>query len=232
MSDQMADTLAPLIAATVAFVFGHFILSSAPVRNGLIARFERRAFLGIYSVFALASFVWMNMAYSRAPVIELWPHTLGAKQAAWVVMLLASLLLVCGATTPNPTAVGGERITEARGIFKVTRHPILWAVGLWALTHMATTGDAASQIFFGGLALLVFGGMAHIDAKQRSENPSRFARIAAITSAIPFAALLSGRAHVTLREIGWPRIAVGLGLYLILLYGHQFAIGIIVAPQA
>jgi uncharacterized membrane protein len=231
MSDQMADTLWPLVAATVTFVFGHFILSSAPVRNGLIARFERGPFLGIYSVFSLASFVWMNMTYARAPVVELWPHALAAKQVSWVVMLLASLLLVCGATTSNPTAVGGERVTEPRGIFKVTRHPILWAVALWALTHMGTTGDAASQIFFGGLAVLSLGGMAHIDAKQRREDPSRFARIAAATSAIPFVALLSGRAHVTLGEIGWPRIGAGLALYLILLYGHQFAIGIIVAPQ-
>ena len=228
----MADTLGPLIAATIAFVFGHFILSWSPVRDALVARLGgRKPFLGVYSVFALATFVWMNMAYSRAPVIELWPHTLGAKQTAWVVMLLASLLLVCGATTPNPTAVGGERITEPRGIFKVTRHPIMWAVGLWALTHMSTTGDAASQIFFGGLALLSFGGMAHIDAKARREAPQRFARIAATTSAIPFAALLAGRAHVSLAEIGWGRILGGLALYLILLYGHQFAIGIIVAPQ-
>jgi len=34
----MSDTLAPLIAATAAFVFGHFILSWAPVRGALVAR--------------------------------------------------------------------------------------------------------------------------------------------------------------------------------------------------
>jgi uncharacterized membrane protein len=231
MSDQMADTLWPLIVATLAFVFGHFLLSWAPVRDALVARLGRGPFLGVYSVFALATFVWMNMTYSRAPVTELWPHTLAAKQVAWVVMLLASLLLVCGATTPNPTSVGGERVAESRGIFKVTRHPILWAVALWALTHMGTTGDAASQIFFGGLALLSLGGMVHIDAKTRREDPPRFARLAAETSAIPFAALLSGRARVTLTEIGWGRILGGLALYLILLYGHQWVIGIIVAPQ-
>ena len=231
MNAQMSDTLQPLIAATIAFVLGHFILSWAPVRGALIAKLGRGPFLGVYSVLALAAFVWMNMTYVRAPVIELWPRSEVTKEIAWVVMIFASLLLVCGATTPNPSSVGGERISEARGIFKVTRHPILWAIALWALTHMGTTGDAASQIFFGGIALLSLGGMAHIDAKKRAEDPARFARIAANSSAIPLVAVLEGRAHVTLLEIGWARLAVGLALYLILLYGHQWAIGIIVAPQ-
>lgn len=231
MNDQMSDTLGPLIAATATFVLGHFILSWGPVRGALVAKLGRGKFLGLYSLLMIAAFVWMNMTYVRAPVIELWPHTEGVKHVAWVVMIFAAVLLVCGAATANPTAVGGERVTDARGIFKVTRHPILWAIALWALTHMGTTGDAASQIFFGGLALLSLGGMAHIDAKKRAEDPVRFARIAADSSAIPLAAIIAGRTHVTLSEIGWPRILAGLALYLILLYGHQWAIGIIVAPQ-
>jgi uncharacterized membrane protein len=227
----MSDTLGPLIAATCAFVLGHFLLSSAPVRDTLVARFGRGPFLGLYSVLMLAAFVWMNLTYERAPVTELWPHSYAAKVVSWIVMIPAALLLVCGATMANPTSVGGERVSEARGIFKITRHPILWAIALWALVHMGTTGDAASQIFFGGLALLSLGGMAHIDAKRRRQEPERFARIAAGTSAIPFAAILAGRARVSFAEIGWPRIVAGLALYLILLYGHQWAIGIIVAPQ-
>jgi uncharacterized membrane protein len=231
MSDQMSDTLWPVILAAIAFVGGHFVLSWGPVRGALVARLGRGPFLGVYSILVAIAFLWMNMAYIRAPVIEIWPHTMTAKAIAWFVMIFASVFLVCGAATANPTAVGGERITEPRGIFKVTRHPILWAVALWALAHMGTTGDVASQVFFGGLALLSLGGMAHIDAKKRAENPERFARLAAATSAIPFAALAAGRTRVTLAEIGWPRLLAGLALYLILLYGHEWAIGIVVAPR-
>jgi uncharacterized membrane protein len=231
MSDQMADTLWPVIIATIAFLGTHFVLSWGPVRSALVARLGRGPFLGVYSLVAVATFIWMNMTYIRAPVTEVWPHTTTAKEIAWVVMIFAAVFLVCGAATPNPTAVGGGRVAEPRGIFKVTRHPILWAVALWALVHMGTTGDAASLIFFGGLALLSLGGMAHIDAKKRAENPQRFARIAAVTSVIPFVALAAGRTRVTLSEIGWPRLIVGLALYLILLYGHEWAIGIVVAPQ-
>ena len=235
MSDQMADTLWPVIAATIAFVFGHFILSWGPVRGALVARLGRGPFLGAYSVLMIAAFVWMNMTYIRAPVIAVWPHSMTAKYIAWVFMLFATIFLVCGAATQNPTAVGGDRLLDrpepARGIFKVTRHPILWAIALWSLVHIGTTGDAASLIFFGGLAFLSLAGMAHIDAKRRAENPERFARLAATTSAIPFAALIAGRTRVSLAEIGWPRILAGLALYLILLYGHEWAIGIVVAPQ-
>jgi uncharacterized membrane protein len=232
MSDQMADTLWPVIVATAAFLGTHFILAWGPVRGALVARLGRGPFLGVYSLIAVATFVWMNMTYIRAPVIEVWPHTATAREVAWVVMVFAAVFLVCGAATSNPTAIGGERITDPRGIFKVTRHPILWAVALWALTHMGTTGDVASLIFFGGLAFLALAGMAHIDAKKRAESPSRFARIAAVTSAIPFAALIAGRTRVTLSEIGWPRLLAGLALYLILLYGHEWAIGIRVAPHS
>jgi uncharacterized membrane protein len=231
MSGPMADTLWPVIVATAAFLGTHFGLAWAPVRSALVARLGRGPFLGVYSVVAIATLVWMIMAYTGAPVIEVWPRTTMAREVAWIVLLFAAVFLVCGAATSNPTAVGGERVMEPRGIFKVTRHPILWAVTLWALAHMGTTGDAAALIFFGGLAFLALGGMAHIDAKKRAEDPSRFARIAAATSAIPFAALVAGRARVTLSEIGWLKILAGLALYLILLYGHEWAIGLRVAPQ-
>ena len=234
MSEQQAETLWPLAAATFAFVAGHFVLSWAPVRGALVARLGRGPFLGFYSVVIAAAFVWMNLTYIRAPVIALWPHSRLAWIVALVMMVFAAILLVAGAATPNPTAVGAERVLTredpAPGIFKVTRHPILWAIALWALVHIGTTGDAASLIFFGGLALLSLAGMAHIDARRRAENPAGFARLASTTSAIPFVALAQGRARVTLGEIGWPRILAGIGLYLILLYGHEWAIGIVVAP--
>jgi uncharacterized membrane protein len=231
MSGAMADTLWPVIVATAAFLGTHFFLSWGPVRGALVARLGRGPFLGVYSIVAIATFVWMIMTYTSAPVIEVWPRAATAREIAWIVMIFAAVFLVCGFATSNPTAVGGEHVSEPRGIFKVTRHPILWAVALWALTHMGTTGDAAALIFFGGLAFLALGGMAHIDAKKRAEDPSRFARIAAITSVIPFAALIAGRTRVKLSEIGWLKILAGLALYLILLYGHEWVIGLRIAPQ-
>ena len=46
------------------------------------------------------------------------------------------------------------------------------------------------------------------------------------TSVVPFAALIQGRAGVSLGQIGVWRIAGGVLLYGALLYGHQTVIGV------
>ncbi len=231
---EMADTLWPLTAATAVFVIGHFVLSWRPVRGALVKRLGRGPFLGGYSIVVGAAFVWMNLAYIRAPVVETWGATGWAWILALCVMPFASILLVAGATTANPTLVGGDALMDrpdpARGIFKVTRHPIMWAIALWAAAHLIATGDQSSAIFFGGFLVLALAGMAHIDARKQAEEPARFARLAAVTSAVPLAALAAGRARVSLSEIGWGRIVGGLVLYVILMYGHEWAIGVVVAP--
>ncbi|MBW3591738.1 MAG: NnrU family protein, partial [Actinobacteria bacterium] len=52
-------------------------------------------------------------------------------------MLLASILAVTGLSAPSPTSVGQERVLEgrdpARGVFRITRHPFMWAVGIWGI---------------------------------------------------------------------------------------------------
>lgn len=68
----MSTSFTPLIAATLAFVCGHFVLSAAPIRGALIRHLGRVAFLGTYSVYAITTFIWMNMAYTRAPFDDLW----------------------------------------------------------------------------------------------------------------------------------------------------------------
>lgn len=231
---MMAETLTPLITATLAFVVSHFVLSWTPVRSPLVRALGRWGFVALYSVVALATFVWMNVAYVRAPLIDLWTGSDWAWYVALAAMLLASFLLVCGVLTPNPTAVIGAhhmgRDDAAAGIFRVTRHPVMWAITLWAAVHMLNTGDAASQIFFGGIGGLALFGMMHLDARRDREGDPDWQRFKAATSFIPFAALIEGRVRLSLAEIGWVRLALGVAFYLVLLYGHEWAIGIVVAP--
>jgi len=84
-------------------------------------------------------------------------------------MLPAFLLAVIGLTTSNPTIVGEEgRVARPpEGIVRVTRHPFLIGVGLWAVVHLIANGDLASFIFFGSLAVTALAGTVSIDAKRR-----------------------------------------------------------------
>ncbi|MGE0748655.1 MAG: NnrU family protein [Rhodospirillales bacterium] len=233
--DTMSETLTSLWLSTALFVGGHFVLSSGAVRPRLVAALGDGGFMIGYSLFAIATFIWMNMAFSRAPMVRLWVAGDWSWYLALAVMPVAAILLACGYLTPNPAAVGGQRVLSrpdpAPGIFKVTRHPVMWAIALWAVAHTIATGDAAAVIFFGGLALLAVVGMLHIELRRNRSGDDNWRRLVAVTSFVPFVAALQGRARISLSDIGWSRIAVGIAFYLILLYGHEAVIGISVVPR-
>ncbi len=236
----MSETFLPLGAATGAFVLGHLLLSSVPVRTPLIARLGRWPFLALYAGLALAAFIWMNMAYLQAPFIQLWPDQMWSRWLSVLLMPLACILLVAGVLTANPAAVGQERLLEQAdpapgGIQAITRHPVLWAIALWAALHLAANGDVASLIFFGGFLALCLLGMLHIDARRRAAHGDLWNRYAARTGFIPFLAILTGRIAIRpgqlARSIGWTRIGTGLALYAAFLFGHRYVIDVPLLPQ-
>ena len=222
---MIAASLNGLLAATAAFVGGHFLMSSLPIRRALIARLGENGFRSVYSLIATAALVWMIVAYGAAPFVSVWSPGPLTRWIPVLAMPVALLLLVCAFTTRNVTAVGGEAQATAPdpapGIMRVTRHPFLVGVALWALSHLAVRGDAASMILFGGVLVLAVGGMHHIDLRRRAVLGSDWGPVALTTSAMPFLALASRRTRPDWRGIGVGRVAAALGLYLALLLLHQ-----------
>ena len=146
-------------------------LSSTRLRGSLRDQIGEQGFLLIYSLTGLVTFAWFVLAYARAPFIPVWTPPRWAAYVPIGLMPLATLLLVSGYSTPNPTAVGMERSVRADdpapGIMRVTRHPVMWAIGLWALGHLAANGDLGSIWFFGVIGALALGGTVLIDRKKR-----------------------------------------------------------------
>src|SRR3546814_5803285 len=68
----MLESTNALIAATLAFVGGHFLLSSRPLRPWLNERFGERAYRLIYSVAMTVALLWMIAAYGAAPRVPVW----------------------------------------------------------------------------------------------------------------------------------------------------------------
>jgi len=160
-----------LIAASAYFLLIHFGVSGTRLRDELVARLGAGAYRGAFALASVVGLVWMSYAYRRAPTVELWGLVLGLRPAAYVLVFIAFLFVVIGLTTPSPTRVGmeskvGQGPEAARGIVRITRHPFLWGVALWALVHLIVNGDLASLIFFGSLLVLAVVGTLFIDAKR------------------------------------------------------------------
>jgi len=219
-----------LVIAGIAFCGSHVLLSSTRLRGSLRDQLGERGFLAVYSLTSLAVFAWFVAAYSAAPTIVLWPRQRWTALIPVTVMPLATILLVAGYSTRNPTAVGMERLARADdpapGILSVTRHPVMWAIGLWSISHLVANGDLRSLLFFGAFAALSLGGTVLIDRKKQLALGSHWARLAEVTSNVPFAALAAGRTRLRGRDISLLRVIAGLLLYAVLYNGHSIIAGV------
>ena len=218
------DPLIDLTLATLAFIATHFV-SSTPLRMTLVEAFGERAFVGAYSVVSVLTIGWMSLAYGRAPVVPL-IQVPGLEAWPLVVMPFAFILVAAGVMTRNPSLVGQQHVLKAeepaRGIVRVTRHPVMWGIALWAAVHLLARGDAASLIFFGGFLFVALAGTRLIDARKGDTLGEDWKRFAAVTSNVPFTAIVEGRNRLVFAEIGWKRTGVGLALFAVLLMAHPY----------
>jgi len=216
-----------LIAASAFFLVIHFGVSGTRLRDGLVARMGAGPYRGAFALASLAGIVWMSMAYSRAPGVELWGQLGSLHVLAFVLVFFAFLFIVIGLGTPSPTRVGMEgKLTQGadivKGMVRITRHPFLWGVALWALVHVVVNGDLASLILFGSLLVLALGGTVSIDAKRRRNFGEQWNRFAQVTSSVPFAAIAAGRNELgpALREIGILRPVIAIAVYALIFCFH------------
>jgi uncharacterized membrane protein len=216
--------LSALVLATAAFIITHFV-TSTPLRPKLVAAMGEWPYRGVYSVFAFITLGWMIWAYGHTPRdLVLWS---GMHDLPVLVMPFALILIACGYFR-NPTMVGAEGLLKsedpARGMIRITRHPIMWGLMLWAAAHMLALGDVRALVFFGGFFLVAAIGSVSMDRRKRA-NPD-WARFAAATSHIPFVAIAQGRNRIDWREIGWKRPLIGLVAFFFLLWIHPWLFGV------
>ena len=185
--------------AAAAFVGTHFLLSH-PLRAPLVAALGATGFLILYSLVAAATLGWTAWAYQHAPnTTLLWPVGEGLWAVVTVVMLLAAILLmgslIGNPALPNPG--GPARVPDAaRGVFAITRHPMMWAFALWGGCHIAIYPVAKNIVVAVAIIILALVGAALQDRKKAALDPVGWPAWEARTSYWPFAAIAGGRAHL------------------------------------
>lgn len=168
----MNDQLALLIAANVAFIGTHFALSH-PLRGGLVSLLGERVFLALYSLVQIAIFVWIVIAFMAVGPggSAMWN---GQSNALWIIASLLTILalaLLLGSFRGNPAlpATTPEAVAIARpnGVFAITRHPMMWAIAIWALAHVLVAPNARTTITAGSMAVLALLG-SHLQDRKKS----------------------------------------------------------------
>lgn len=228
-----------LIAAALFFLAIHLAISGTRVRDGLIARIGQGPYLGLFVLLSWIGIIWLGWAFAvgRTQPWNTVYWTVGepSRGVQLLLQLVAFLLIVPGLATPNPTSVRQEGALErpdvVRGMLRITRHPFLWGVAVWALGHLVVNGERASLILFGTMLALALFGTTSIDAKRRRALGPAWDAFAAQTSNVPFAAILAGRQQLRLGEIGLWRLLAGIAVWAVLAWAHPLLFGVRALPS-
>ena len=86
----------------------HLGVAGTTIRDRAIAALGQSRHSVAFSIATVVGLAWLVIAYNRAPYIVTWGMLEWWKPFAIILMLPASLLVVIGLTTPNPTAVAQE----------------------------------------------------------------------------------------------------------------------------
>ncbi|SNT43544.1 NnrU family protein [Jannaschia aquimarina] len=217
-------TWAPFAAALALFYATHALPTRPVMRARLRGSLGPRGFTLAYSALSLFMLALVIHAAGQAPWVQLWPQMEWMRHLTLLGMLAACLLVALAIGRPNPFSFGGPSggFDPARpGIVRVTRHPLLWAMALWAGLHLMVNGDVAHAVLFGGFALFAVAGTWAIDRRRARQGPGWQVTLDAM------------RAHPP-RPADWRaailRIAGGVALWLMLIAAHPALIGVSPLP--
>ena len=166
----MDFNLLSLALGMAAFIGTHLLLSH-PLRGAMVRRFGAQGFLGIYSLVAIGTFSWTVVAFGRAPSTpQLWEGESSVPWAIACVLTLVAAALFLASLMGNPALAGTDVSALSTrlpyGVFKITRHPMMSAFGLWGLAHIIVAPSLRSFILAGGIAALAVIGSRGQDAKK------------------------------------------------------------------
>ena len=216
----MNGAIITLIAANIAFVGTHFAMSH-PLRAPLVKLLGAGGFQIAYSLVSFATLGWVYFAFIAAPPADL-P---GSGTVGWIIataLTLPAMVLLAGSFVGNPALPTPMAEAQARaepaGVFRVTRHPMMWSFGLWAASHMVLLWSTRTMVTALAMGVLALVGAKLQDAKKEQLMGDAWAQWERKTSYWPrWGKLLS---------VGAVPLIAGTALWLALSWVHLWRAGI------
>jgi uncharacterized membrane protein len=209
--------------AALFWLILHLVVAG-PLRSSLADRLGERLFFGFFSLLSILGLVWFVVAYRAAPLVLLWPTIPALGWVAVAFVFLGFFLIVVGSGPMNPTDTRAPRMIDSKlpvyAITRVTRHPRLCGVSLWAIAHMLVNGHLAALLMFGALLVTALNGMVSIDRKRRRMLGAVWDDFETQTSRLPFAAILAGRTRFEPTEFHVWQFALAVALFSGIVWLH------------
>ncbi|MCK5778038.1 MAG: NnrU family protein [Rhodospirillales bacterium] len=140
-----------LIAGLIVF-FGIHVFPWFPARrDAAIAKLGRQRYRGLFALTSAIGLGLIIYGYGNADRTFLWAAPEGARHLAYAVVPVALCLAVAAEIRSN--------------IKRLTAHPMLWGVALWAAVHLLNNGDVESLLLFGGF--MAYSVLAMLSANLR-----------------------------------------------------------------
>lgn len=216
----MDSTIINLIAANIAFVGSHFAMSH-PLRAPLVRAMGAGGFQIAYIVVSFATLGWVYFAFIAAPPADL-P---GSGQTGWIaatIITWPAMVLLAGSFIGNPALptpmADAQARAEPAGVFRVTRHPMMWGIGLWAISHMILFWSTRTMVTALAMGILALVGARFQDAKKQALMGDAWAVWASRTSYWPRWSRFLG--------VGAVPLTAGIALWLAGSWLHLWRAGI------
>jgi uncharacterized membrane protein len=205
-----------LIIASTVFVGSHFAMSHS-FRKIMVRSFGKSGFLGVYSLLSFAAFAGMVHAFIGVPKYSaLWQSGDIIWGVSSVITLIAAVLftgsLIGNPSLPSP-ASADLAMKMPTGVFKVTRHPMMWSFALWGFAHILIAPRPDVLIFIGSIIFLALVGAKAQEAKKSGLMGVEWEMWLRRTSFLP---RLSGFARIPV--LNW---AIGIIVWLAATWAHS-----------
>ncbi len=210
------------------FLCIHLMVSGTSLKEQIIARIGGPAYYALFSLLSVAGLIAMCVALAVVRTDKLnhifWTAPMPLKIIALVVNFFAFFLVTLGLTTPSPTnlmALWQLPDKSVYGVIRISRHPVLAGIGLWAFMHLICNGNPASWLFFGTLLGVCALGANNIDRKRLALMGSTYASIVKRSSIIPFVAIIEGRTAFAPEELGIARMFLAASMFAVFAMYHE-----------